>query len=261
LGVILEVTLWLALLIGELLIVVFFLGTIRGCLMIFLMPAVWIYYTVMMRSIRKAREYRQNTLGKLAKDRRDPVLYLRSFTRDYTENPDRLDRKTYEELLTSVLYDVGPVVAVGDPREAKPILGAHRIYLEDAEWQPSVEYLMSISQLIIIHPDVTPSLLWELEAIKRQHIPEKIIVSFLLWREHKVSFQEALYEKFRKKAEPVLKCSMPKTLEDATFMYFESDWTPRIITINTWEDRWSRKVSLIREPLRPLLHQRGINLN
>ena len=49
--------------------------------------------------------------------------------------------KTYEERLARTLRKVGPFVAVGDPTERLPLLGAARMYAADEEWQETVDEL------------------------------------------------------------------------------------------------------------------------
>jgi hypothetical protein len=104
-----------------------------------------------LRLRRLARQYRGRSLKLLRHDERMPVLYLRSFSHDHRESSETFLPTTSEEKLVRSYNRVGPVIALGNPRERLPILGASRLYFEDESiWQPAVLYLMSISQLIVI---------------------------------------------------------------------------------------------------------------
>jgi hypothetical protein len=88
---------------------------------------------------RLAKRHRINGEQKLLNDHRDPILYLRTFEKGRVENPKRQDMKTHEERLTSVLEYVGPVVAVGEPGEDRPPIGALRLYFNYSEWEGKVK--------------------------------------------------------------------------------------------------------------------------
>jgi hypothetical protein len=84
----------------------------------------------------------------LRNDARPPILYLRSFSEDIEGYSYKLIQKTPEEQLVSEYNYWGPVIAVGQPGERHPFLGALRIYFDDEVWRAGVLYLMSVSQLV-----------------------------------------------------------------------------------------------------------------
>jgi hypothetical protein len=97
-----------------------------------------------------------------ANDQRPPVLYLRPFKDDNVTFPFWLSRwregwkhpwvrPTYEEHLRDALSEIGPVIAIGNPSEAYPFLGAARLYIEGEEWQTTVLQLMSESGSLAIY--------------------------------------------------------------------------------------------------------------
>lgn len=115
----------------------------------------------------------------LTKDKRPPVLYLRSFelepltnreARTLRQNPGDisfdLDVHTQEEVLSKTLKRVGPCVAVGDPRSDKVVLGFSRLKLGD-DWKERVQDLIEQSTLVVHCAGGTPGLLWELEQVAR----------------------------------------------------------------------------------------------
>jgi hypothetical protein len=214
---------------------------------------------------RQARRYRFNSQRRISRDKRDPVLYLRSFYDDYEENSERIDRMTAEELLTSVLNEVGPVVAVGKPTDELALLGAARVYFKDEDWQANISYLISISQLVVIHANISEGLEWEIAAARERlkSQPQKLLISFLLWNAQDKATRQDLYESFRKRAAKLLECSMPEKIGDASFMYFTSGWIARFVKIDWWRTLCFRGLSpgAIRETLRPVLNQQGLKLS
>jgi hypothetical protein len=216
-----------------------------------------------VRSIRRrGRRYRVDNRRRLAWDRRAPILYLRSFYDDYEDNLYRRDQRTPEELLTYALQDAGPIITVGKPNEELPLLGAARVYLKDDDWQASVKYLMTISQLVIIHADVSEGLLWELSAAKENVPPRRLLISFLALERQDKETRQKLYESFKKRADIVFKGCLPESINDAVFLLFDTEWNPIPIKLKTWAKLvfFGRTIGAIRETLRPHLRRRGVNL-
>ena len=84
----------------------------------------------------------------LKRDRRPPVLLLRSFSDDFHKLPGYSDRggtltfsqggsKTFEEFLYETFSTLGPVIAIGRPGELTPPLGASRMWVTDAALERS----------------------------------------------------------------------------------------------------------------------------
>ena len=224
---------------------------------------------------RRARRNRIVAHGNLTRDARDPVLYLRPFYTDLTSEPERLDQTTDEELLASVLQDIGPVVAIGDPDEDEhpdkslPLLGASRIYLRNDDWQTNVEKLMAASQLIVIHTGTSKGLTWEVGAAARQVGPTRLLISLLSLRDLGDYKRWTRYARFKEVADLELKESLdteirlPDYTGDAIFIAFDRDWTPKLINVNKWKHRFFRFSfsSLLRETLREVLKQRELRLS
>ena len=110
-------------------------------------------------------------VAKQQDDGRPPVVYLRSFhvDRRLSRRPLAVGRlvsiRTEEEQLVQALREFGPVVALGAPGERLPRLGASRVYVEDADWQPQVLALLGRAALVVIHVAARPTenLVWEIE--------------------------------------------------------------------------------------------------
>jgi hypothetical protein len=205
------------------------------------------------------------------------VLYLRSFYREYGENLSRSNQKTDEEVLCSVLRDVGPVVAVGQPgTEVQPqILGATRIYLEDAKWQETVAYLMSVSQLVVIDADVSEGLTWEIKTVRKTLSPDRLCLSLLSFDSPKLHERQRSYERFIEHVDRAFRGELDKTADNggdltprlllpetigrANFILFNQDWSPQRIESSRW--CWGSPVTLQRATLRPWLKARQLKLS
>ena len=68
------------------------------------------------------------------------VLYLRAFQSDISNAEGAIGsgQATPEEQLADVLRPIGDLVAIGQPGEELPLLGAARIYLSNEEWKGDV---------------------------------------------------------------------------------------------------------------------------
>jgi len=118
----------------------------------------------------------------------DFILFLRGFRddilaaeaiglqRDWTEALLALIRipLTEEEHLARALGTFYPVVAIGQPGEQWPLLGARRIYLDDAEWQHGVHDLMHRARFVVLRLGSEDGLLWEFRTALRDLSPDKL---------------------------------------------------------------------------------------
>lgn len=118
-------------------------------------------------------------------DRREPILYLRGFLDDGTRpEPNRLQhgclmtllpglfqltpfRATHEELIVQEMKRKGPVVAIGRPGERLPEGGAHRMYVDNHEWQHTVQALTKAARTIIVRLTDSEGIRWEFETVCR----------------------------------------------------------------------------------------------
>jgi hypothetical protein len=260
-----EIGAWLLIFPGSiilLIIFIFLLGNILG------VPGGIITIRIYFLKLRRlAKRNRMNSLKELSKATRDPILYLRSFSLEEAEDPQRGGRKTFEEDLVAVLRDIGPVVAVGLPGEDLSLLGAIRFYLYEYNWQIVIEELMTISQLIIIHAGTSQGLLWEIETALEKIDCSKIFISFSYWQSFKYDVDRAeAYERFKKHAEAVFagkNVRLPEQIGNAEFLAFNSEGVPVLIETN--KDKkllYNLSASTeMRETLRPFLQERGLTLN
>lgn len=116
-------------------------------------------------------------------DPRPPVLLLRSFQDDgyEMESLESEDKNTntitFEELICREVAGWGPVVAIGQPGEKMPQLGAARAYYTNETWQENALEMLDNSHVVLMVMGSTPSVGWELERIfDRKHLSKTIVL-------------------------------------------------------------------------------------
>jgi hypothetical protein len=141
-------------------------------------------------------------------DPRTPILYLRPFKADgirfssfrvwadwanrfvgsidvnkmmHADEPPA-SLRIGEELIVSLIDQLGPIVAVGKPGETIPPVGAARLYLGD-EWRDVVRDYMKRSQLVILFAGSTRHFAWEIGQLFQQD-PFVPVLLFLPFFKH-----------------------------------------------------------------------------
>lgn len=102
------------------------------------------------------------------RDRRGPVLFLRSFG----------DEDKVERLLKNALRPYGPFVGIGKPGELRPD-GAARTYFSGEAWRPAIVEMMNDAAVLLVMPGLTPGLDWELQRVAEGQRLSKAIFVFL----------------------------------------------------------------------------------
>jgi hypothetical protein len=150
------------------------------------------------------------------------VLYLRSFSFDVVhELPPEVIRKV-DERLAEHYEQYGPVIAVAGPDDKAYAAGPVRLYFDDDVWRAGVVYLMSISQFVIIQAGISQGTLWELGMARRLLEPEKLILSIANASNPNVA--DDFYYEFKKYAEVILGCRLPKSLGSSVHLGFGKNW-------------------------------------
>lgn len=102
-----------------------------------------------------------------------PILYLRNFSDDENityETNSLFERglkfnETIETQFTKALKAIGPLIAIGRPKEELPTPGASRSYFTDEEWFEKFKEYMNKAQLIIVSIDFSDGLSKEINEI------------------------------------------------------------------------------------------------
>jgi hypothetical protein len=135
----------------------------------------------------RGRRMRAKTAERtLETDARPPIVYLRPFDVDRVNfRAARYEglalafpfkQKTYEQRVAEALRHVGPFVALGDPTEELPTLGADRLYADDAEWQPIIKDWTKRAGAIFLHVGDSDGFSWEVQYVVGLGQPERIIL-------------------------------------------------------------------------------------
>lgn len=136
-------------------------------------------------SLLRARRHSMLGTRKLMdRDKRKVVFLLRSFSDDkikmsggwyynFTNN-----FPGFEDIISHQLWQFGPVIAVGQPGEKLPPVGAAREYIKNEEWQTKVNSYAADSQLITFILGKSDGVLWELQHIVESGLLSKVIIIF-----------------------------------------------------------------------------------
>jgi hypothetical protein len=128
----------------------------------------------------------------LASDRRLPVLYLRPFDKEAqpfaipsmreTINGDVVNLgmrwvATFEEyLMIAISKQVGPLVALGNPEDDLPPVGAAREYVRDDKWTVQFEQVSEAAQYILMEVTMSQGLEWELNSLSVRRLGDKLLI-------------------------------------------------------------------------------------
>jgi hypothetical protein len=132
-------------------------------------------------------------------DLRLPVLYLRPFQADSRKgfmkdapesSPEGLmsarflghvfqsGSTTEEYEVVQMLNQWGPVLAIGQPGEIIPPLGAARIYVHDEHWQDFVRIMTHFARVVFLRVGDSSGLIWELRHLRAECDPLKVLLFF-----------------------------------------------------------------------------------
>jgi hypothetical protein len=176
----------------------------------------------------------------LAEDARAPIVYLRPFDADGAQIAKTWGSRlrlsvwdqygmTYEERLARTLRKVGPFVAIGDPTETLPGLGAGRLYAADETWQVTVDELTARAGAVLLQAGESEGVAWEVHHVVALGAPERVILSLPLAKKRRESSRRKRYDAFRRRFGDVFPRPLPEAIGHCQFAYFDADWTPRLL--------------------------------
>ena len=179
----------------------------------------------------------------LAADARAPIVYLRPFGADRAQIAKRMSsrvrmspregfEKTYEERLARTLRTVGPFIAVGDPTERLPLLGAARLYAADEEWRETVDELTARAGVVVLQAGESDGLAWEVRHVIELNAPERAILSLPLHAKRTEPSRQDRYDAFRRRFGDDFPRPLPEAIGHCQFAYFDADWTPRLLGLS-----------------------------
>jgi len=194
----------------------------------------------------------------ITRDKRRPALYLRSFNVDGAKiHADRQasfaniifwlnPEQTYEQILKKAIKKVAPLIAIGDPIDEVTQDGAARMYIDD-DWQRDFLILLDYSQAVFINIGDSDGLLWEISQVSKIDRPEKVVLCLPLYTSTERE-KQSKYDVFRSKSYNFFPKPLPKSVNGASFIYFDNAWTPSLL-IPLLGEKYSGIASDIHDPI------------
>lgn len=158
----------------------------------------------------------------LSNDARPPILYLRSFI-----NEEQVH--TEEAGFADLFAPVGPFVAIGQPGEQLPPLGAARLYVENDNWQAKVLELLTQAKLVVIYGGETPGLGWELRQVRERLHPSRVTIMIPNNKDAWETFRNTAYAFAELHLPPMPSGKMARYATPGVvgFLSFDDGWNPR----------------------------------
>ncbi|MFI6694657.1 hypothetical protein ACIBLA_23420 [Streptomyces sp. NPDC050433] len=199
------------------------------------------------------------------------VLYLRPFGLDsqmaaappeapgsWSRSPFELPGLTTEEFLTGQFADCGRVVAVGQPGERLPLLGAERGYLPLEDWQNTVSQLIQDAHVVLMSVAPGPGTVWEYAEALRTIPPERLVLMVCCNVADYNEFRSAAAQKYaaRKAEEGGSTWAPLPALPDCPVIHTASkrDWELPVRAFVTFDQQWKPCLLRLRVQVPPLRH-------
>ncbi|MFV8324896.1 hypothetical protein [Flavobacterium sp. ZS1P14] len=159
----------------------------------------------------------------LLNSKKKPVLYLRSFISDKevelaSSNGIIRIEQTLEDKIKMATKILGPLIAIGDPNEDMPTLGAARSYYDNEEWKIRFQQYSLEAQLIILSIGLTESIIWELSELLKMKLESKLLLHLKLNQ----SEWELFLLKFKSEY-PDADYYFPSKITNPALMYFNQN--------------------------------------
>jgi len=204
-----------------------------------------------MLALRQARRMTAvRSKIRLVADGRPPVLYLRRFLYDGSEENESSDpplwlafvlpplwlgilllrRGAYEERLAAILDRFGPCVTLGRPYEELPEIGFLRVYATDDQWHATVQGYLDCTQLLIVRASrVVAALLWEIRQAVERVASNRVIIFLPFCVDPHNAAAQAEYTEFRLSVQDVFPKPLPEWQPQAVFIVFDESWNTKLI--------------------------------
>ena len=193
-------------------------------------------------------------------DRRLPVLLLRSFSDD-----DLLLKRTkalltnvamtklsLEEQIVAYLWEIGPVIAFGQPTLQIDPIGAAREHVLGPLWQPRVEALIEESATIVVVLGKTEGLIWEYEQLAQRDASFLVILP-----PNDGTVLTDRWQRFAAVYPPARNIILEGTSEFPLLIWFQANHEPLVVSGQSRDERsyelalllWSHNRILVEAPV------------
>jgi hypothetical protein len=132
--------------------------------------------------------------------------------------------ETAEEQLAFYFRGKGPFVAIGRPGDKIVPGGAARVYVGHDEWQAKVAELIPRCQVVLLQPEETEGIWWEIMHIVKASRPESVLMCLVNY-----SGNQQRYEELRIRFEAETGIVLPRMIGRYLFLYFKPGWAPRML--------------------------------
>ncbi|WP_406719587.1 hypothetical protein [Streptomyces anthocyanicus] len=163
---------------------------LRLLIMLGILEGGWLVFRASRRVVVRGRRHRVRVLTGFEELRGERyILYLRPFALDirmslpppeapgwWMRSPYELPGLTMEDFLVRQFTRHGRVVAVGEPGEELPLLGAQRGYLPLEGWERTVSELIQGAHSVLMSVAPGPGTVWEFTEALRTMPPERLVL-------------------------------------------------------------------------------------
>lgn len=160
---------------------------------------------------------------------------------------------TAEEQFAAYFNRLGPFIAIGRPGEKLAMGGASRLYVGHDEWQHTVADLLPRCQIILLQPEETEGIWWEIIHIVQKVRPQLVLICLVNY-----AANQQRYEEFRLKFRAMTNITLPRMIGRCMFVCFGPDWEPKMMELRyysefTWP--WRGQAVNFARTLRPFLQR------
>jgi hypothetical protein len=178
-------------------------------------------------------------------DRRLPVLLLRSFADD--ELPMSRTKAlpfapqfrqhlkvtlSLEEQIVQQLWEIGPVIAIGQPGLDVDPIGAPRERIVGTAWQPRVQALIEESALVVVILGQTEGVLWEYQQLSQRTVP---VLAILPPSDVGVLIER--WQRFSSAYSPAATVVLDQGLEFPLLVWFRAPHAPLVVSGQPRDER------------------------
>lgn len=211
------------------------------------------------------------------------VLFLRAFNADATffrpvaarfywlrsvltgQPTTAADLQTEEQQIATAVASFGRMVALGNPSETLPPLGAQRSYADDHTWQAEVLGALDRAELVVLAIGATRNLSWEVQQVVGRNNPTRLVLTVGHDRDAYSYFQQALGAQFPRGLPDYPALSIRQKLLKApsvrAVIWFDADWTPHVEVLAAWVPiiNFARRTQrTMRRSLGEVFHRAGL---
>jgi hypothetical protein len=217
---------------------------------------------------RRGRRHRATVLSSPDEIPDGPfVLYLRSFADDMRLDVAQprpgmpvlsqflVSGRSEEEQVARAVRRLGRLVAVGEPGERLPYVGADRVYLPAGDWQAPVHDLIVRARMVVLAVGRSEGAMWELEECLRVLPPERLVLLVPMEQPEYDEFRAAALKRVTRRAalpsyrpDPRIRSGLLRSRLKALIRYDTGGWRPTFVWLES-ELRPGNRMAVFRDQI------------